>query len=134
MKTIVNIYSNGVGAITLYSVREWSINICAAERYVLESRLTDDQKKILSEPGVYLLVNDNSVYVGQAQDILSRWKQHIGSEDKEWFNCVYAITDVRGFSATDLNALEFLFQSKATKANRYEVKNRSSIDNQKMII
>ena len=51
MKTIVNIYQNSIGAITHYSVREWSINIYAVERYVLESKLSDEQKKVLSEPG-----------------------------------------------------------------------------------
>lgn len=45
MKTIVNIYQNSIGAITHYSVREWSINIYAVERYVLESKLSDEQKK-----------------------------------------------------------------------------------------
>ena len=45
MKTIVNIYQNNIGAITHYSVREWSINVYALERFVLESRLSDEQKR-----------------------------------------------------------------------------------------
>ena len=51
MKTIVNTYSNFTGSITHYSVREWSINVYAVERFVLESKLTDEQKKVLSESG-----------------------------------------------------------------------------------
>ena len=51
MKTIVNTYSNFTGSITHQSVREWSINVYAVERFVLESKLTDEQKKVLSESG-----------------------------------------------------------------------------------
>ena len=131
MKTIVNIYQNNIGAITHYSVREWSINVYALERFVLESRLSDEQKRVLSEPGVYILINENSVYVGQSQNIIERWRQHISSNKKDWFDCAYAITDVRGFSAIDLNALEYLFLSKATEANRFEIMNSDKTDNQK---
>lgn len=131
MKTIVNIYSNSTGSITHYSVREWSINIYATERFVLESKITDEQKKVLSEPGVYILVNEEYAYIGQSQNILERWKQHIGNEEKDWFNCAYAITDLRGFSATDLNALEYLFLSKAQEAGRFEIMNAAATENQK---
>ncbi len=131
MKTIVNIYSNSTGSITHYSVREWSINIYATERFVLESKITDKQKKVLSEPGVYILVNEECAYIGQSQNILERWKQHIGNEEKDWFNCAYAITDLRGFSATDLNALEYLFLSKAQEAGRFEIMNAAATENQK---
>lgn len=131
MKTIVNIYQNSIGAITHYSVREWSINIYAVERYILESKLSDEQKKVLSEPGVYILVNENSAYIGQSQNILERWRQHTASDKKDWFNCAYAITDVRGFSATDLNALEYLFLRQASEANRFEIMNSDKTDNQK---
>lgn len=131
MKTIVNIYSNSTGSITHYSVREWSINIYATERFVLESKITDEQKKVLSEPGVYILVNEEYAYIRQSQNILERWKQHIGNEEKDWFNCAYAITDLRGFSATDLNALEYLFLSKAQEAGRFEIMNAAATENQK---
>lgn len=131
MKTIVNIYSNSTGSITHYSVREWSINIYATERFVLESKITDEQKKVLSEPGVYILVNEECAYIGQSQNILERWKQHIGNEEKDWFNCAYAITDLRGFSATDLNALEYLFLSKAQEAGRFEIMKAAATENQK---
>lgn len=131
MKTIVNIYSNSTGSITHYSVREWSINIYATERFVLESKITDEQKKVLSEPGVYILVIEEYAYIGQSQNILERWKQHIGNEEKDWFNCAYAITDLRGFSATDLNALEYLFLSKAQEAGRFEIMNAATTENQK---
>ncbi len=131
MKTIVNIYSNSIGSITYYSVREWSINIYAVERFVLESKITEEQKKVLSESGVYILVNEKCAYIGQSQNILERWKQHIGNEEKDWFNCAYAITDLRGFSATDLNALEYLFLTKAQEAGRFEIMNAAATENQK---
>ena len=131
MKTIVDIYPNAVGAITRYSVREWSINICAVERFVLEGRLTDEQKKILSAPGAYILADSERAYIGQSQNILERWRQHIGSDEKDWFECAYAITDVRDFSATDLNALEYLFHEKARAARRFEITNSKTTENQK---
>lgn len=131
MKTIVNIYSNQTGAITHYSVREWSINIYAVERFVLESRLSDEQRKVLSDSGVYILVNENCAYIGKSQNILERWRQHIGKDEKDWFDCAYAITDLRGFSATDINALEYLFLTKAQEAGRFEIMNENNTDNQK---
>ena len=111
MKTIVNIYQNSIGAITHYCIREWTINIYAVERFVLENKLEDNQKNVLSEPGVYILVNKDCTYIGQSQNILERWRQHLRNEEKDRFDCAYAITDVRGFSATDLNALEYLFHT-----------------------
>lgn len=131
MKTIVNIYQNSIGAITHYCIREWTINIYAVERFVLENKLEDNQKNVLSEPGVYILVNKDCTYIGQSQNILERWRQHLRNEEKDWFDCAYAITDVRGFSATDLNALEYLFHIKAQEANRFEVMNDVAMDNQK---
>lgn len=131
MKTIVIIYQNSLGAITHYCVRDWTINIYAVERFILESKLSEEQKNVLSEPGVYLLVNENSVYIGQSQNVLERWRQHLHNEDKDWFNCAYAITDLRGFSATDLNALEHLFLTKAQEASRFDVMNDKKTDNQK---
>ncbi|MBR6123814.1 DUF4357 domain-containing protein [Candidatus Saccharibacteria bacterium] len=131
MKTIVNIYQNTIGAITHYCIREWTINIYAVERFVLENKLEDEQANVLSKPGVYILVNKDCVYIGQSQDILERWRQHLRSEKKDWFDCAYAITDVRDFSATDLNALEYLFFTKAKNAARFEIMNDQSVDNQK---
>ncbi len=131
MKTIVNIYQNSIGAITHYCIREWTINIYAVERFVLENKLENEQASILSKPGVYILVNKDCVYIGQSQDILERWRQHLRSEKKDWFDCAYAITDVRDFSATDLNALEYLFLTKAQDAARFDIMNDQSVDNQK---
>lgn len=130
MKISVNVFSNSTGAITEYAVRDWSINVYSVERFILESKLTEEQQKKLSQSGVYLLVNDNCVYVGQAENIFKRWNQHINDEKKDWFDCAYAITDCRGFSATDLNALEYLLHSKAKEAGRFSVMNEKSTDNQ----
>ena len=60
MKTIVNIYSNSIGSITHYSVREWSINIYAVERFVLESKITEEQKKVfyLNQVFIFLLMKN----------------------------------------------------------------------------
>ena len=131
MKTTVNTYSNDLGSIVHYSVRTWTTHVYAVERFVLESRLTTEQKESLTKAGVYLLVNNTDVYVGQTQNILERWKQHLASEDKDWFDCAYAITDVNHFSATDLNALEYLFHSKAIAAHRFNVTNSKPTDNQR---
>lgn len=95
MKTTVSTYSNEIGSIVQYAVRDWTINVFAAERFVLESKLSEEQKKQLSQPGVYLLVNNEQVYVGQSTNILDRWNQHINTPEKDWFDCAYAITDVK---------------------------------------
>ena len=41
IKTTVNIYSNSTGgSITHYSVREWTVDVYAVQRFVLESKLS----------------------------------------------------------------------------------------------
>ncbi|MBR7001257.1 MAG: DUF4357 domain-containing protein [Neisseriaceae bacterium] len=129
IKTTVNIYSNSTGgSITHYSVREWTVDVYAVQRSVLESKLSEKQKNALSKSGVYILVNERQAYIGKSQNILKRWKaEHLGDKDKAWFDCAYAITDLRTFSATDLNALEYLFWKKATEVGSFEIKNASAI-------
>lgn len=117
MKTIVNTYSNSTGSITHYSVREWSINVYAVERFVLESKLTDEQNKVLSQSGVYILVNEKCAYIGQSQNILERWKQHIGKEEKDWFNCAYAITDEADMNISNLDSKEIKISLLAGSVN-----------------
>ena len=53
MKTTVNTYSNDLGSIVHYSVRTWTTHVYAVERFVLESRLTTEQKESLTKAGVY---------------------------------------------------------------------------------
>lgn len=129
IKTTVNIYSNSTGgSITHYSVREWTIDLYAVQRFVLESNLSEEQKKALSKSGVYILVNETQAYIGQSKNILERWKRHIDKGDKDWFDCAYAITHhLQTFSATDLNALEYLFWKKAKEVDRFEIENANSI-------
>ncbi|MBR3481994.1 MAG: DUF4357 domain-containing protein [Neisseriaceae bacterium] len=129
IKTTVNIYSNSTGgSITHYSVREWTVDVYAVQRFVLESKLSKEQKEALSQSGIYILVNEEQAYIGQSQNILKRWQDHFRDGDKDWFDCAYAITDLRKFSATDLNALEYLFWEKATEAGRFEIENVNDIN------
>ena len=61
----------------------------------------DDCKKY----GVYLLLSDEQVYVGQARDLERRTKQHM--TDKGWWeNVILMTTDNDSFNASDIDYLE----------------------------
>ena len=61
----------------------------------------DDCKKY----GVYLLLSDEQVYVGQARDLERRTKQHLA--DKDWWETVILMTtNDDSFNASDIDYLE----------------------------
>jgi len=77
MKTIVETFSNNLGPLVKYTVSKWTTEVYAIERFVFETELTEDQRNELSKSGIYLLVSNDQVYIGQAQNIYQRWLQHI---------------------------------------------------------
>lgn len=50
-------------------------------------------KDPLNQYGIYLLVNENQIYVGQTKTILKRLKQHL---TKPWWDSVFIMTDHTG--------------------------------------
>ncbi|ORT99437.1 hypothetical protein D081_1989 [Anaerovibrio sp. JC8] len=72
--------------------------------------------------GVYLLLSDEQVYVGQARDLEKRTRQHL--TDKCWWNRIILITTKDdGFTASDIDYLESKLIDKAKAAGTAYVDN-----------
>lgn len=81
--------------------------------------------------GVYLLLSEHQVYVGQAIDLERRTKQHL--TDKEWWNQVILMTTKDdSFTASDIDYLEARLISIAAKAGTSDSENKKKGNPQKV--
>jgi len=80
----------------------------------------------LNNVGVYLLFGSEKskpqVYIGEAENCLSRLKQHNKSKDF-WTHAVAFISKTQYFTKTHIKFLEWLCCEVAIKANRYSIEN-----------
>ncbi|WP_347986302.1 GIY-YIG nuclease family protein [Methylomonas sp. AM2-LC] len=80
----------------------------------------------LNNVGVYLLFGSDEskpqVYIGEAENCLSRLKQHNKSKDF-WTHAVAFISKTQYFTKTHIKFLEWFCCEVATKANRYSLEN-----------
>ena len=77
-----------------------------------------------SKYGVYLLLSDDKVYVGQASDLSRRIKNHISGKD--WWNrAVVITTSDDSLTRTDIDYMESQFISKANKNNTLDCDNKT---------
>ena len=83
----------------------------------------------LNSVGVYLLFGSKEskpqVYIGEAENCLTRLKQHNKSKDF-WSHAVAFISKTHYFTKTHIKFLEWLCCEVATKANRYALENSNS--------
>ncbi len=81
--------------------------------------------------GVYLLLSDQKVYVGQASDLERRTKQHL--TDKDWWNQVVLMTTKDdSFNASDIDYLESRLIGLAETAGKLDSDNRKKGNPQKV--
>ena len=81
--------------------------------------------------GVYLLLSEQQVYVGQAVDLERRTKQHLA--DKDWWNQVILMTTKDdSFNASDIDYLESRLIDLAGKACTTDSENRKKGNPQKV--
>lgn len=81
--------------------------------------------------GVYLLLSDHQVYVGQAIDLERRTKQHLA--DKEWWTQVVLMTTKDdSFNASDIDYLEARLISLAIYAGTSDSENKKRGNRQKV--
>ena len=81
--------------------------------------------------GVYLLLSDQQVYVGQASDLERRTKQHIA--DKDWWTQVVLMTTKDdSFNASDIDFLEARLIDIAEKAGKLNSDNKKRGNPQKV--
>ena len=85
----------------------------------------------LDKYGVYLLLSDERVYVGQAQDLERRIKQHLTGKDW-WERVVLLTTQDDSFTRTDIDYLESVLISKAEKAQSLDSDNKNKGNNPKV--
>jgi len=94
------------------------------------SKLDESTKRgELNNVGVYLLFGSEEskpqVYIGEAENCLSRLKQHNKSKDF-WTHAVAFISKTQYFTKTHIKFLEWLCCEVAIKANRYTLENGNS--------
>jgi len=83
----------------------------------------------LDNVGVYLLFGSEETkpqaYIGEAENCLSRLKQHNKSKDF-WTHAVVFVSKTQYFTKTHIKFLEWLCCEVATKANRYSLENANT--------
>ena len=73
--------------------------------------------------GVYLLLSDQQVYIGQASDLERRTRQHL--TDKDWWDRVILLTTKDdNFTASDINYLESCLIDSAMKVGKLDSDNK----------
>lgn len=81
--------------------------------------------------GVYLLLSDQQVYVGQASDLERRTRQHL--TDKDWWTQVVLMTTKDdSFNASDIDYLESSLIDIASRAGKLDSDNRKRGNPQKV--
>ena len=84
---------------------------------------------MLNSVGVYLLFGSEEskpqVYIGEAENCLTRLKQHNKSKDF-WTHAVVFLSKTHYFTKTHIKLLEWLCCEIAIKANRYSLENSNS--------
>jgi len=74
--------------------------------------------------GVYLLLSENKVYVGQSSDLAKRVKQHINGKD--WWERVLIITTSDdSLTRSDIDYLEYYLIKKAKDSNKLDNENKN---------
>lgn len=80
---------------------------------------TDACKKF----GVYLLLSDDKVYVGQSMDLAKRVSQHVAS--KKWWERVIILTTADdSLNRADIDYLEYYLIQRAQSSNRLDSENK----------
>lgn len=84
-----------------------------------------------SKFGVYLLLSEDMVYIGQSSDLSKRIKQHIIGKDW-WERVVVLTTSDDSLNRSDIDYLESILISKASQSNRLDCDNKNKGNNPKV--
>lgn len=81
--------------------------------------------------GIYLLLSENMVYIGQSSDLSRRIKQHL--DGKEWWEKVVILTtNDNSLNRSDIDYLEAVLISKAVKVGRLSSDNKNKGNKKKI--
>lgn len=81
--------------------------------------------------GIYLLISDDMVYVGQSSDLSKRIKQHLDGKDW-WEKVVILTTNDNSLNRSDIDYLEAVLISKAVKVGRLSSDNKNKGNKKKI--
>ncbi len=123
------LYDGSLTGVINISDSAWAIgNMYSAPRASINDLITKaDCKKY----GVYLLLSDKQVYVGQASDLEKRTKQHL--TDKDWWDRVILMTTKdNSFNSSDIDYLEASLITLAAEAGTSDSDNKKKGNPQKV--
>jgi hypothetical protein len=123
------LYSGSINGVINISNSAWeSGKMYSAPRGSIEDLVSRaDCKKY----GVYLLLSEQLVYVGQARDLERRTRQHL--TDKDWWSQVILMTTKDdSFNASDIDYLESRLIEKAVEAGKSDTDNKKRGNPQKV--
>jgi hypothetical protein len=123
------LYSGSINGVINISNSAWeSGKMYAAPRDSIEDLVSRaDCKKY----GVYLLLSEQLVYVGQARDLERRTRQHLA--DKDWWSQVILMTTKDdSFNASDIDYLESRLIDLAVAAGKSDTDNKKRGNPQKV--
>ena len=108
----------------LISIADSSWN--SGELYSAPRETVDDlvSSDACNKYGVYLLLSDDMVYVGQAKDLSRRIKQHLIGKDW-WDRVVVLTTSDDSLNRSDIDYLEASLISKASNNNKLDCDNKN---------
>lgn len=110
------------GIIDISFKGDGNIMVFSAPRKNIEDLLEIEQTSFF---GVYLLLSDKKVYVGQATDLKRRLKNHI--LNKEWWNRVVIMTtESNWLNHSDIDYLESILIEKAQKNHSLDSENKKA--------
>ncbi len=123
------LYDGSLEGVTLITDSAWdSGKMLSAPRESIESLIKyADCKRY----GVYLLLSEQQVYIGQASDLERRTKQHL--KDKDWWTQVILMTTKDdSYNASDIDYLESRLIEHAIDAGTLDSDNKKQGNRQKV--
>lgn len=121
-KTIKLLLEDGTlnGVLTIEDTMWNTGEMYSAPREAIEDLLALDA---CEKYGIYMLLSENMVYVGQAGDLSKRIKQHLVGKDW-WERVILLTTKDDSFTHTDIDYIESHFIDLAKKNNKLDCDNR----------
>ena len=123
------LYDGSLNGVTNISDSAWELGkMYSAPRESIDALISRADCK---RYGVYLLLSDQQVYIGQASDLERRTKQHLA--DKPWWTQVVLMTTKDdSFNASDIDYLESRLIELASAAGKLDSDNKKRGNPQKV--
>ena len=123
------LYEGDLGGVISIEDSNWnSGELYSAPRKSVNELLQTDA---CNKYGVYLLLSQNKVYVGQSSDLAKRIAQHIVGKDW-WESVVVLTTKDDSLNHSDIDYLESILIERAVKINRLDCDNKNKGNNPKV--